>query len=112
MTSREKTVSPPTSAAAERGLGVLTTKGSPLTASMMRDLENKNRIEADHIVGDLLRRGKNNESKRPLLLMALAHLQSLRGEARARAAEVRRIRSLARLRNKSDKAPLRLSRSR
>jgi 2-dehydropantoate 2-reductase len=66
----------PTAAAAERGLGILTAKGSPLTASMMRDIENKNAIEADHIVGDLLQRGHDNESRRPLLLMAYAHLKS------------------------------------
>jgi len=35
----------------------LTTAGSTLTASMLRDIERNAPIEADHIVGDLLRRG-------------------------------------------------------
>lgn len=35
---------------------MLTTPGSTFTASMLRDLESNFRIEADHVVGDLLRR--------------------------------------------------------
>ncbi|CAN5372374.1 2-dehydropantoate 2-reductase [soil metagenome] len=35
---------------------MLTAAGSPTTASMLRDIERNARIEADHIVGDLLRR--------------------------------------------------------
>ncbi len=35
----------------------LTATGSTLTASMLRDIERNAPIEADHIVGDLLRRG-------------------------------------------------------
>jgi 2-dehydropantoate 2-reductase len=77
---------PPREAAAQRGLGVLTTKGSLLTASMMRDIENNNQIEADHIVGDLLKRGTDNATRRPLLLTAYAHLKSY---------EARRARELA-----------------
>ena len=77
---------PPSEGAAQRGLGVLTTKGSLLTASMMRDIENKNQIEADHIVGDLLKRGTDNAARRPLLLTAYAHLKSY---------EARRARELA-----------------
>ena len=37
---------------------MLTAAGSPLTASMVRDIENHNPIEADHIIGDLIRRGE------------------------------------------------------
>ena len=37
---------------------MLTTAGSPLTASLMRDMEKGGRIEADHIIGDLLARGQ------------------------------------------------------
>jgi len=36
----------------------LTAIGSPLTASMLRDIENGSPIEADHVIGDLLRRGQ------------------------------------------------------
>jgi 2-dehydropantoate 2-reductase len=37
----------------------LTTEGSPLTASMLRDIEGRGRIEADHVVGDLIARGRS-----------------------------------------------------
>ncbi len=37
--------------------GLLTAAGSSFTASMLRDVENHNPIEADHIIGDLIRRG-------------------------------------------------------
>jgi 2-dehydropantoate 2-reductase len=37
--------------------GMLTTEGSPLTASMFRDIQAGARIEADHIVGDMIARG-------------------------------------------------------
>jgi 2-dehydropantoate 2-reductase len=66
----------PDSASMERNSSVLTTKGSPLTASMARDIENKNAIEADHIVGDLLKRGGEDKSAYPLLSTAYAHLKS------------------------------------
>ena len=37
---------------------MLTAAGSPLTASMLRDIGNGAPIEADHIIGDLLWRGQ------------------------------------------------------
>lgn len=42
----------------ERAHQMLTEPGSKLTASMYRDLQNGSRIEADHIVGDLLFRAQ------------------------------------------------------
>jgi 2-dehydropantoate 2-reductase len=63
------------------GLGVLTEPGSPFTASMLRDIEQGSRIEADHIVGDLLQR--RGSLAAPLLTTAYAHL---------RAYEARRLR--------------------
>ena len=39
-----------------RTRGLLTATGSPLTASMFRDMERNAPIEADHILGDLLQR--------------------------------------------------------
>lgn len=62
--------------ARERGLNVLTQAGSPLTASMLRDLENGGRVEADHIVGDMLRRGRAIGVDVSLLRVAFAHLQA------------------------------------
>ncbi|HEY2676747.1 MAG TPA: ketopantoate reductase family protein [Steroidobacteraceae bacterium] len=63
------------------GLSVLTTPGSAFTASMLRDIEQGGRIEADHIVGDLLRRSPNALAA-PLLSTAYAHLRAY--EARRR----------------------------
>ena len=64
----------PRKAATNAGLAMLTTPGSPFTASMLRDIEQGSRIEADHIVGDLLRRAL--KSPPPLLSTAYAHLRS------------------------------------
>jgi 2-dehydropantoate 2-reductase len=65
----------PREAATSAGLAVLTAAGSPFTASMLRDIEQKSRIEADHIVGDLLRRASTSLAT-PLLATAYAHLRS------------------------------------
>ncbi len=40
----------------QRTLAMLTAEASPMTASMLRDIEAKGRIEADHIIGDLIAR--------------------------------------------------------
>ena len=63
----------PGRAAVDFGRSLLTTAGSPFTASMFRDIENKSRIEAQHIVGDLLGRSK---AANPLLRVAHAHLRA------------------------------------
>lgn len=44
--------------ALERAHTMLGARGSLLTASMLRDIENHAPTEADHIIGDLIRRGK------------------------------------------------------
>lgn len=54
-------------------LSLLTAAGSPFTASMFRDIENRARIEAQHIVGDLLLRSR---AANPLLNVAHAHLKT------------------------------------
>src|SRR5580704_4003416 len=48
---------PPRVSFIEPTRATLTAKGSPLTASMLRDIEAGAPIEADHIIGDLLARG-------------------------------------------------------
>lgn len=58
------------------GLAYLTEPGSVSTASMMRDIEGGQRIEADHVVGDLLRRAEDKNVRTPLLRVAFCHLQS------------------------------------
>jgi len=68
---------PPRDAFLERSRAALTAERSSLTASMLRDIERGARIEADHIVGDLIRRGQ--ESGAPnvsLLRLAYAHLKA------------------------------------
>ena len=52
----------------------LTTPGSPLTASMYRDMQAGNRVEADHVIGDLLARARNYNLHTPLLEAAYVTL--------------------------------------
>jgi 2-dehydropantoate 2-reductase len=68
----------PREAAMNTGLSILTAPGSLFTASMLRDIEQGGRIEADHIVGDLLRRLPNtvHTVHAPLLATAYAHLRA------------------------------------
>lgn len=54
---------------------ILTATDSPLIASMLRDVENGAPVEADHVLGDLLRRG-GAATKSPLLHIAYAHLKA------------------------------------
>jgi 2-dehydropantoate 2-reductase len=59
--------------------GTLFAEGSPMTASMLRDVENHSRIEADHILGDLIRRGgveQHNDAQLSLLRLAYNHLKA------------------------------------
>jgi 2-dehydropantoate 2-reductase len=73
--------------AVERGRAMLTAVKSPVTASMFKDIERGAPIEADHIVGDLLRRGSEEQLKQvSLLRVALAHLKTYEAR-RAREAE-------------------------
>jgi 2-dehydropantoate 2-reductase len=64
----------PRATTTDRARAMFTTPDSALTASMFRDIQNGARIEADHIVGDLLRRGGKFQS--PTLRIALAHLKT------------------------------------
>lgn len=69
----------PRAAFAERALATLTRPDSTLTASMLRDIEAGARIEADHIVGDLLSRRAPRAARDAapsLLQVAYAHLQA------------------------------------
>ncbi len=66
---------PPRPAFLERARATFTAAGSPLTASMLRDIEAGLRVESDQILGDLLRRAPRPDP-RSLLRIALAHLKS------------------------------------
>ena len=79
----------PRSALLEQARAALTAAGSPLTASMLRDVEANAPVEADHIVGDLLRRRSavhSIRSKVSQLATAYTHLKAY---------EARRARTLA-----------------
>ena len=63
----------------ERARGAVTGAGSTLTASMLRDIERQAPIEADHIIGDLIRRahpGSIKPSAPSLLELAYTHLKA------------------------------------
>lgn len=55
---------------------LLTEPGSGFAASMLRDVEGGGRIEADHIIGDLLRRGTAAGVDAPRLRIAYAHVKA------------------------------------
>jgi 2-dehydropantoate 2-reductase len=79
---------PPREAFLDRIRHMLTAAGSLLTASMLRDIENGAPIEADHIIGDLLLRGRRDrllEGGLSILPIVYTHLKAY---------EARRPRSL------------------
>ena len=71
----------PSAAAGERISKTLSTPGSTLMASMLRDVEGHRRTEHEHVLGDLLARAQGTRA--PVLEICLAHL---------RAYEARRLR--------------------
>lgn len=66
---------PPRTTYIERTRGALTAAGSSLAASMLRDIERGGRIEADHVIGDLLARGPADGKGISLLQLVHAHLK-------------------------------------
>jgi 2-dehydropantoate 2-reductase len=60
--------------AVERAKSMLTAAGSPFNSSMARDLEGGHRVEADHVIGDLLKRAKGGDY--PMLAVAYVHLKA------------------------------------
>jgi 2-dehydropantoate 2-reductase len=63
-----------------------TVPGSLFTTSLMRDIESHARIEADHMIGDMIAHARRHGLQTPLLDITYAHLQCY---------EVRRVRELA-----------------
>ncbi|WP_336487515.1 2-dehydropantoate 2-reductase [Methylobacterium nigriterrae] len=63
---------------AAQARAMLTQEGSPVTASMLRDIEARARIEADHIIGDLIARGRRAApaAALPCLERAYTHLKT------------------------------------
>jgi len=67
---------PPKPAAQESARETLTDRQSNISASMLRDIQRGAEIESDHIVGDLIRRGREKGVPTPLLDIAYIHLQA------------------------------------
>ena len=65
---------PPSQSSITRSHRMLTAPGSTLTASMLRDIERGARTEADHIVGELLRR--RTDTNAALLAVVHTHLMA------------------------------------
>jgi 2-dehydropantoate 2-reductase len=76
----------PSSIEAYRAL--LTEPGSTFTSSMLRDIESQRPIEADHILGDMLRRAQERGIAAPVLRMAYTNTQAYE-EQRTHAATIR-----------------------
>ena len=73
---------PPRADALKASLARLTDPGSSVTASMLGDVERRGRTEADHVLGDLLRRrGNAPDGSRSLLRVAYVAVKA--AEARA-----------------------------
>lgn len=67
-------------AAAVAARETLTQAGSPLQASMLRDLQAGHAIEGEHVVGDMLHRARAHGIDAPLLSTAWVHLQAYEAE--------------------------------
>ncbi|MGU3464814.1 2-dehydropantoate 2-reductase [Methylobacterium sp. C33D] len=72
----------PRGVVAERARAQLTAAGSTFTASMLRDIENKGRIEADHVIGDLIARGRRLAPEAPFPLLTAVYTGLKAYEAR------------------------------
>lgn len=63
---------------------MLTEAGSKFTASMLRDIEIGHRIEADHVIGDLITRAEARQIATPLLRIAHVHLKAYEARLKRR----------------------------
>ena len=66
----------PTGPFFQRTSGLLTTEGSPMTASMFRDIKAGLPVEADHVIGDLVARADAAKIPVPKLRIAYTHLKA------------------------------------
>jgi 2-dehydropantoate 2-reductase len=60
----------------QRTRGILTAEGSPMTASMFRDVRAGLPVEADHVIGDLVARADATKIPVPKLRTAYMHLKA------------------------------------
>lgn len=75
----ERSGHPPGEGTMRRSRRLLTEAGSSLTASMLRDLQHGYPIEADHVVGDMLRRAAGQLPASAVLPIVHAHLKVYEG---------------------------------
>ena len=66
----------PRPTAIERGRKMMTAPGSPMTASMYKDIVRSAPVEADHIIGDLLNRAARASPTPSVLRTAYVHLKA------------------------------------
>jgi 2-dehydropantoate 2-reductase len=66
----------PRAAFLERTRGMLTAEGSQMTASMFRDIKAGAKVEADHVIGDLIARADAAKIPVPKLRTAYIHLKA------------------------------------
>ncbi|VIO65539.1 2-dehydropantoate 2-reductase [Bradyrhizobium ivorense] len=67
----------------QRTRGLLTTEGSPMTASMFRDIRAGLPVEADHVIGDLIVRADAAKIPVPKLRTAYTHLKAYEKQRQA-----------------------------
>ncbi len=79
----------PSETSQQHSRSILTTPGSSLTASMLRDIERGGRTEVEHVLGDLMRRGGAEKKPQSLLRIAYAHVAAYEAR-RARIADAER----------------------
>jgi 2-dehydropantoate 2-reductase len=60
----------------QRIKGQLTAEGSPMTASMFRDIKVGANVEADHVIGDMIARAEAAKIPAPKLRVAYTHLKA------------------------------------
>ena len=70
----------------DRIRSAVTAAGSPMSASMLKDMERDGAVEADHVIGDLLARSKSDATVLSALRIAFVHLKAYEAR-RAAAAE-------------------------
>ena len=76
----------PRSAVVEAVTGFLTREGSPLTASMFRDIERRGQAEGEHVLGDMVERAGALGVDTPLLRLARCHAGTYEARRRREAA--------------------------
>ena len=64
----------PRPAAVESAAAMLTQEGSPLTASMLRDIERGGPAEGEHVLGDMAERAERTGVPTPILRLARCHV--------------------------------------